>query len=327
MSTKQTWVVTFGNAEVDGSQVTHMPTRVPPPPDVVAATEGDRKSTPPHTFVRSNVEFEQGTVSWEVYLLDSSSSCELLLPADPGPSQSAGVAAEPARGQATDFELAFGVNCLGAPYGFAALRNWNWEPVIGAGQGSVVPTKRWISISARAIGSNIDMYIDDVRVLSATRTLRRGQIGLFMQGDASIKFRNLRVESQQPLCFAVMQFTEDFNVLYNDVIKPVCEEFGFRVVRGDDFYTSGQIIEDITRSIRESALVIADVTPDNANVFYEVGYAHGIGKPTILLSDRTRQKLPFDISGFRTLFYDNTIGGKAAVEQRLRQHLDALRAR
>jgi len=171
------------------------------------------------------------------------------------------------------------------------------------------------------------MYVDGVRVLSTTRTLRRGQIGLFMQGDAEIKFRNLKVESQQPLCFAVMQFTEDFNVLYTDVIKPVCEEFGYRVIRGDDFYTSGQILEDITQSIRSAALIIADVTPENANVFYEVGYAHGIGKPTILLSDRTRQKLPFDISGFRTLFYDNTIGGKAVVEQKLRQHLEALRAR
>ena len=84
-------------------------------------------------------------------------------------------------------------------------------------------------------------------------------------------------------------------------------------------------MEDVTRSIRSAALIIADVTPDNANVFYEVGFAHAIGKPTILLSDRKRERLPFDISGFRTLFYDNTIGGKGAVEVRLKQHLDALR--
>jgi hypothetical protein len=68
--------------------------------------------------------------------------------------------------------------------------------------------------------------------------------------------------------------------------------------------------------------VIADITPDNPNVFYEVGYAHGIKKPTILLSDRRRDKLPFDVSGFRTLFYDNTIGGKKAVEENLTKHLE-----
>jgi hypothetical protein len=37
--------------------------------------------------------------------------------------------------------------------------------------------------------------------------------------------------------------------------------------------------------------------------------------------------LPFDISGFRTLFYDNTIGGKGVVESRLKQYLDVLRPR
>ena len=327
MSTKQNWIVTYGNAKVDGLQVTHVPKRVAIPKEIVAAVDGDRRPLAPHTFLRSNVEFEQGTVSWEAFLGDSFCICDVLLAADPGPPQSSGTAAEPTKGPTTDFELAFGLNCLGAPYGFAALRNWNWEPIIGAGQGSEVPTKRWVSVSARALGSTIDMSIDGVRVLSTTRTLRRGQIGLFMQGNKEIRFRNLKVESQQPLCFAVMQFTDDFNVLYAEVIKPVCEEFGFRVIRGDDFYTSGQILEDITQSIRSAALIIADVTPDNANVFYEVGYSHGIGKPTILLSDRTRQKLPFDISGFRTLFYDNTIGGKAVVEQKLRQHLQALRAR
>jgi nucleoside 2-deoxyribosyltransferase len=122
-----------------------------------------------------------------------------------------------------------------------------------------------------------------------------------------------------------MQFTEQYNVLHQDVIKPICESYGFRVVRADEFYTSGQIMDDVIQSIRSSALIVADVTPDNANVFYELGFAHAIGKPTILLSDKKRERLPFDISGFRTLFYDNTIGGKAVVETRLRQHLDALR--
>ena len=72
-------------------------------------------------------------------------------------------------------------------------------------------------------------------------------------------------------------------------------------------------------------MVIADITPNNPNVFYEVGFAHGIEKPTILLSDRSREKLPFDISGFRLLFYDNTIGGKSVVEASLRKHLEAIR--
>jgi hypothetical protein len=67
-------------------------------------------------------------------------------------------------------------------------------------------------------------------------------------------------------------------------------------------------------------VVIAEITPVNANVFYELGYAHALGKDTILLAERGKQ-LPFDVSGYRCIFYDNTIGGKQHVEESLRKHL------
>jgi nucleoside 2-deoxyribosyltransferase len=70
-------------------------------------------------------------------------------------------------------------------------------------------------------------------------------------------------------------------------------------------------------------MIIAEITPPNQNVFYELGYVHALRKPTILLADRDKQ-LPFDISGYRCLFYENTIGGKAKVEEGLRKHLDAI---
>ena len=60
------------------------------------------------------------------------------------------------------------------------------------------------------------------------------------------------------------------------------------------------------------------------NVFYELGYAHALGKPTILLAERGRE-LPFDIRGYRCIFYDNTIGGKAAVETNLKKHLENIK--
>jgi hypothetical protein len=55
-------------------------------------------------------------------------------------------------------------------------------------------------------------------------------------------------------------------------------------------------------------------------VFYEVGYAHALNKPTILIAERNI-KLPFDVSPFRTLFYENTIAGKKKIEEGLRKHI------
>jgi hypothetical protein len=60
-------------------------------------------------------------------------------------------------------------------------------------------------------------------------------------------------------------------------------------------------------------------------VFYELGYAHALRKPTILLKRRTDEsKLPFDISPYRVIFYDDSIGGKKVVQEYLRKHLEAV---
>jgi hypothetical protein len=324
MQTKQSWIVTYGKAEYTNGVLTHVPTRVT---QEEQQTDPSRKPFAPHTIVRSNIEFEQGTASFEVFLTDVDDRCLLLLPADFGTNQVQGSAADGTLVSWQECDLGAGVNVMGAPYGFALAKNWNWEPAGGVGHGSHPPVGRWVAIKVRVVGSSIDMYVDGVRIMSISKVLRRGQIGAFMQGEASIKLRNVQVEAHKPLCFVIMQFSPEFDILYKDVIKEVCEAYGYEVIRGDDFHHSGQILDDVTRSIRNAALIIADVTPDNANVFYELGFAHAIGKPTILLSDRKRERLPFDISGFRTLFYDNTIGGKGVVENRLKEHMEALRRR
>ena len=48
-------------------------------------------------------------------------------------------------------------------------------------------------------------------------------------------------------------------------------------------------------------------------------------KGTILLCDRKREKMPFDLSGFRTLFYENSISGKNKIELSLRKYLESLK--
>lgn len=316
----QNWFPIVGNVDTTDGTITHQPVPISTGPDSMPSADGTPVQAP-LAVVRSNLDFEQGTITWEAKLGEKSERAQLMLAADPG---GAGGALDSSRGDSSTAELAVGLNVLNAPYGFAVW-NGSWKGVGGAGHGSALPVGEWLHLKLTVKGSINDLYIEGVKVASTSLTLKKGPIGVLLQGDKGPSIRNLAVVQDSPMCFAVMQFTEEFNVLYKDVIRPMCESYGYNVVRGDDFYTSGQIMDDVTHSIRASALIIADVTPDNANVFYEVGYAHAIGKPTILLSDRKRERLPFDISGFRTLFYDNTIGGRAVVEARLKQHLDALR--
>ena len=81
---------------------------------------------------------------------------------------------------------------------------------------------------------------------------------------------------------------------------------------------------DITKQIAQSRVIIAEITPINANVYYEVGFADALGKPLILIADRKVTELPFDIRPYRTIFYENSIGGKNRVEETLRKYLTAI---
>ena len=95
------------------------------------------------------------------------------------------------------------------------------------------------------------------------------------------------------------------------------------MVRADEVNGPGFIIADIVREIAAAQLVIADISPTNPNVYFEVGYAFALAKPTVLLA-RKGTALPFDVAGFRVLFYEDTIGGKRKLEEGLRRHLDAI---
>jgi hypothetical protein len=121
-----------------------------------------------------------------------------------------------------------------------------------------------------------------------------------------------------------MQFTTEYNDVYRDVVQEVCKDYQVSVTRADEVNgPTGLIIADIVREVSNAQLVIADITPTNPNVYFEVGYALALSKPTILLA-RKGTPLPFDVAGFRVLFYEDSIGGKKKLEDGLRKHLDAI---
>ncbi|MFZ1102237.1 MAG: pentapeptide repeat-containing protein, partial [Hyphomicrobiaceae bacterium] len=76
---------------------------------------------------------------------------------------------------------------------------------------------------------------------------------------------------------------------------------GYQPIRGDE--VSGRIIlQDIWQKINESAVIVADLTASNPNVFYELGIAHTIGRDVVPIA-QVGQRVPFDQTPFRTIFY------------------------
>ena len=123
--------------------------------------------------------------------------------------------------------------------------------------------------------------------------------------------------------FMVMPFAERFQPIYDDHIIPVVHAQNLNIKRGDDFFASHGIMTDIWSALYASRLIIGDCTGQNANVFYELGIAHTIGRPTILIT-QDMDDIPFDLRHLRIIPYDYTPPGMKKFEKKLVDAIDKL---
>lgn len=211
------------------------------------------------------------------------------------------------------------------------IRHWdgaNWQTHASTGSRASLRARTKYSLRVKVLGSRVTLLVDHVEVLGAILPFRLppSQTGLFCLDDANIRVSQFEVDSRRAKVFVVMQFTTPFNEIHEEVVKKICAEFGLEAHRADETYGPGMIVADVAREIAEAEFIIAEITPPNPNVYYELGYSHAINKPVIMLADKTIEKLPFDVSPFRVLFYDNSIAGRRHFEDGLRQHIRAIRS-
>jgi len=107
-------------------------------------------------------------------------------------------------------------------------------------------------------------------------------------------------------CFVLMPFDKEFNDIYQLGIKQSCIDAGAYCERVDEQIFSNSILDRIFNQISKADFVIADMTNRNPNVFYEVGYAHALGKTTILLTSNS-DDIPFDLKHFPHIIYNDSI--------------------
>lgn len=286
------FVQIFGKSKIAKNKVEYIPN---------IFEDGPNKGKYEINIVKSNIWFESGEICFDTDISNNEAGAQIIL------------------NHGHSVEIFIGIGAGGA-FGIQSYSNNKFEYLSSAGGLNPNPGKYKIKINVT--GSRIILMVDGVEVCNAIANIKKCQPALFMRGKEKLTISNFSIDSNPIKAFVVMQFTQEFNELYSEVIQPTVESFGIDCIRADDIYTSGSILDDITQSIIESALVIADITPDNPNVFYEVGYAHAIKKPVVLLSDNMRDRLPFDVSGFRIILYDNSIAGKTKVEERLKKHIN-----
>ena len=111
--------------------------------------------------------------------------------------------------------------------------------------------------------------------------------------------------AMRPEVFVAMSFDVRLQPVYQKVVRPVLEDHGFRCVRADEVHTSGVIMDQVREHMRSASLVLCDLTFENPNVFYELGVAHVLDKPTILISQNPAN-IPFDVRHLRVIGYEDS---------------------
>ena len=120
--------------------------------------------------------------------------------------------------------------------------------------------------------------------------------------------------------FVLMPFDSVMRPIYDDHIARVGAELGLSVKRADDFFGGRNIVEDIWSGICSTKIIIAECTGRNPNVFYELGVAHAIGKPAILVT-QSDDDVPFDLRSVRYIRYEYTPRGMKQFEATLKRTL------
>lgn len=146
-----------------------------------------------------------------------------------------------------------------------------------------------------------------------------------LRGARSHSFRSDRLRSVgydsrgKPHIFVAMPFAEEMDDVFHYGIQGAVNAAGFLCERADLSSFTGDVVEWVKIRIASATMVIADLTDANPNVYLEVGYAWGCGRPTALLVKDPSQ-LKFDVKSQRCLVYKRI----KDLETALRTELDGL---
>jgi hypothetical protein len=108
--------------------------------------------------------------------------------------------------------------------------------------------------------------------------------------------------------FVVMSFNPELRPIFDEHILGVTKSLNLTAKRADDFFSTHHVMSDVWEAMNAARVVIADCTGRTPNVFYEIGMAHTLGRPVVLIAQRSRD-VPFDLGDIRYIEYKYTPPG------------------
>lgn len=127
-------------------------------------------------------------------------------------------------------------------------------------------------------------------------------------------------------CFVMQPFAPPHGDYYEKIFKPAIEKTKLVPVRADaEIFGTGKIIDQVWRGINGAKVLVAELSTRNPNVFYELGLAHALNKPVVLVSSN-EPDVPFDLQHIRVIYYDvnDPFWGTKLIEKVAENILSAL---
>jgi hypothetical protein len=159
---------------------------------------------------------------------------------------------------------------------------------------------------------------DDRNMYSKPRHLQQPSSFLSAHG---VDVRSIAESSN--LVFMLTPFHPDYYSDYT-VVVDAANALGLEVLRGDERASGGDIFNQILKAIVSARVIVANITGRNPNVFYELGIAHALNKPVILVCEQGND-VPFDLQSKRIIFYDTAEELRTGITKALGQALASTR--
>ena len=187
------------------------------------------------------------------------------------------------------------------------LRRYSaWDTEVLHDEGTVLGVQQagqsdeqWVEpLEARSIFSReVNKLQDLVDLLDVSANQTVGGVNLNPQVSAH----------QEPNTAFIMMMIDsarrELEDLYN-VYKDCFSKFGISAIRADEIEHQETITEKTIEKIKRAEFLLADVSGERPNVYYEVGYAHALGRKVILYRSN-ETKLHFDLAGYNCPVYEN----------------------
>jgi hypothetical protein len=119
--------------------------------------------------------------------------------------------------------------------------------------------------------------------------------------------------------FVAMAFDQGMILVYDDAIGPAIRACGYNPIRIDREQFLGDVVDEIIAHIRESRFLVADMTRQKGGMYFEGGFAMGLGTPVIWSCHKDEvQKLHFDTRNYNHLIWETKEELRKTLEMRIR---------